>query len=168
MPTTKTKDAINLLKTDHEKVRALFAELQETPGRATKKRMTLMNELIQEITIHAQLEEEIFYPAYQEIATDEEEAKKFYEAAEEHGIVKMLLPELDTVDAGTAEFAAKIKVLNDLVEHHAKEEEREMFKIMRRELGREELIELGARIMERKQEIMGAMGMTKKRRTKAA
>lgn len=77
--------------------------------------------------VHTQIEEEIFYPAFQQSAQGEEEEQLYYEALEEHHVVDMVLPELKGTDEASEEFAAKAKVLKDLIEHHAKEEENEMF-----------------------------------------
>lgn len=164
---SKSMDALKLLKMDHTKVKMLFKEFEATSDRATKKKATLINQIMLEVAIHAQCEEEIFYPAFKRIAKEKDDCKLFFEATEEHGIVKKLMPELDGMDASTAEFAAKAKVLKDLIEHHAKEEEKEMFKVAKKEMSRDQLLDLGDQIMERKQQLM-AQAQGRARGKKAA
>jgi len=147
MPRTKKhatkQDAISLLEKDHAKVRALLAELTESAERATTKRQELLAEIERELKIHTTIEEEIFYPAFRDAAEKAEDRKLYYEAVEEHHVVDTVLPELKVTDIASESFAAKAKVLKDLVEHHAEEEETEMFSRARKLLGREELVRLG-------------------------
>lgn len=77
----------------------------------------------------------------------------FYEAADEHDLVKTVLPQVKEETPGTPQFGAKAKVLKDLIEHHAEEEEKEMFPTARKEMGKDLLLELGARLKARKQEL---------------
>jgi hemerythrin-like domain-containing protein len=152
--TAKAKDAIALLKQDHEKVRELLSRLEETSGRGAKSRTKLLEEVAREVRVHSQIEEEIFYPAFREAAESEEEEKLFFEATEEHHVVDLVLPELEDEDPASITFAAKAKVLKDLIEHHADEEEKEMFPAARKLLGRELLLELGEQLEQRKQELL--------------
>jgi hypothetical protein len=107
----------------------------------------------QELTIHTKIEEDIFYPAFREAAEKQDDRKLYYEALEEHHVVDTVLPEIKKSNPASDEFAAKAKVLKDLVEHHAEEEESEMFPRARKLMEREELIELGARLMEEKESL---------------
>jgi hemerythrin superfamily protein len=160
MPTTKAKkmtDATELLEKDHETVRGLLSQLEETTARGQKKRIELVQKIAQEIRIHAEIEEKIFYPAYKSAAKTSEDAKLFFEAHEEHALVDVVLPELEEADPATEVFAAKGKVLKDLIEHHAEEEEDEMFPRARKLLGKERLAELGAQMEELKAELKEAM-----------
>jgi hemerythrin-like domain-containing protein len=146
-------DAISILKEDHKKVKAMLTELEESSEKATKKRTTLLAKIDQEVSIHAQVEEEIFYPAYRDAAEKKEERQLFFEATEEHHVVKMVLPELRETDPSTEVFTAKAKVLKELIEHHAKEEEREMFPAAKRVLDKDELVALGEQIEARKAQL---------------
>src|SRR5213075_1804099 len=121
------EDAIALLTSDHETVRDLLAQMDDTTTRGTKKRAELLTKIAREVRIHSRIEEEIFYPAYKDAAKSQEDRKLFFEAKEEHGIVDMVLPALEETDPVSDQFAAKAKVLKDLIEHHADEEEDEMF-----------------------------------------
>ena len=147
MPRTRKqpaeKDAITLLKSDHQKVRALLSELTESSERATTKREELLAEIERELKIHTTIEEQIFYPAFRDAAEKADDRKLYFEAVEEHHVVDTVLPELKGTEVGSEPFAAKAKVLKDLVEHHAREEEREMFPRARKLLGRDELVRLG-------------------------
>jgi hemerythrin-like domain-containing protein len=151
------KDAIALLKEDHEKVRELLGELEETTSKATSRRQTLLKSIEQELKIHTKIEEEIFYPAFRDAASKEDDKKLYYEALEEHHVVDMVLPEIKKIDAGSDEFAAKAKVLKDLVEHHAEEEETEMFPRARKLMDREELLQLGQQIVQAKESMTGGI-----------
>lgn len=147
-------DAIQLLKADHTKVRALLAEMAETTTRALKKRADLLDEIRVNLKAHAQIEEEIFYPAFKQ-AGDKEEAKMYFEAMEEHRAAgDLVLPDLLNTDTGSEKFSGRAKVLKELVEHHVKEEEEEMFKEAKKLFSKVELNELGARMEQRKGELI--------------
>jgi hemerythrin superfamily protein len=127
---TKTKapkDAIALLKEDHAAVRKLLDELEEAAMHDGSEAGTLLETIEAELKVHTTIEEELFYPAFREAASRKDDTKLYYEAVEEHHVVDMVLPEMDKGEVGSPEFAAKAKVLKDLVEHHAGEEEKEMF-----------------------------------------
>ena len=146
-------NAIDLLLEDHETVRGLLSELSETTNRAAKKRTDLLQKIKKEVLIHTQIEEEVFYPAFRD--SDAEESKKlYYEAKEEHRAVdELVLPDLEDTEPGTDEFSGRVKVLKDLIEHHAEEEEKEVFPKAKKAFSKEELQELGERMMELKQEL---------------
>jgi len=148
-------NAIKLLMQDHKKVRQLLTELEGTTTRNVRDRQRLVQEISNEVNVHAQIEEEIFYPAFKEAAKKTEDTDMFFEAAEEHHVVEMVLPELEAADPASDEFTAKAKVLKELIEHHAGEEEKEMFKRARTLMDEDELEELGTRLEERKMELMG-------------
>lgn len=154
MATTKKVqiDAITLLKTDHKKVRALLETLDKTdaPGRRAK----LFGQIEMEIKAHARVEEEIFYPAFRQKAEDSEEYQMFFEAKEEHGLVDIILPKVRASRPESDEFAARAKVLKDLIVHHAKEEEKEMFKAARKLFDKDELKSLGDQLQRRKREVL--------------
>jgi len=148
-------NAIKLLMQDHKKVRQLLTELEGTTTRNVRDRQRLVQEISTEVNVHARIEEEIFYPAFKEAAKKTEDTDMFYEAAEEHHVVEMVLPELEVADPASDEFTAKAKVLKELIEHHAGEEEKEMFKRAKALMDEDELEELGTRLEERKMELSG-------------
>lgn len=146
-------NAITMLKADHAGVKRLLRELAETSERATKQRESLVNQIERELKMHAQLEEEIFYPAFLSAAKGQESEDLFYEAAEEHHLVDMVLPALKAANPKSHEFGAKAKVLKELVEHHIREEENEMFGAARQLFDEDELRELGEMMLSRKESI---------------
>ena len=151
-------DAIKLLKTDHKLVKELLSQLEETSERATKKRAALLQEIQVNLKAHTTIEEEIFYPAFKE-AGRKAEAKMYFEALEEHRAAEdLVLPDLLGTDPSSVEFSGRAKVLKELIEHHADEEEKEMFKDAKELLSKEELAELGARMEERKAEVIASFG----------
>jgi len=139
-------DAIGVLKADHRKVRALLSELEGTTPRAAAKRAKLLESIEQELKIHTRIEETIFYPAYRDAARKQAERRLYFEALEEHHVVDMVLPELKQTEPDSDEFSAKVKVLKELVEHHADEEESDMFPKARRLMNRDELMDLGEQL----------------------
>jgi len=143
-------NAITMLKSDHAAVKRLLRELEETTARGTKVRERLVGDIERELKIHSQLEEELFYPTFKKMAEDSEAEDLFYEATEEHHVVDMVLPELKATSAKAPEFAAKSKVLKELIEHHVREEEGEMFPQARRLMTDEQLRELGDAMEARK------------------
>lgn len=163
MPASKTrgrhpeKNAIALLKEDHEKVRKLLGELTETTDKAVSKREKLLAAVEQELTVHTRIEEEIFYPAFRGAARKKDDAELYYEAIEEHHVVDLVLPEIKGTAVDSEQFAAKVKVLKDLVEHHAEEEETEMFPRARKLMDREELLRLGGELAGAKESMARGM-----------
>ncbi|WP_273822334.1 hemerythrin domain-containing protein [Pseudomonas asplenii] len=136
-------NAIELLKADHEKVKTLLTQLSESTDRAQKKRTELLQKLELEVTIHTQLEEEILYPAFKEAGGRQQE-QMYHEAKEEHRTVdSLVLPDLKNTSPTTPEFAGRVKVVKELLEHHIEEEENEMFPEAEKLLGKEKLESLG-------------------------
>jgi len=162
MPTKTTRkkpaqqqDAIALLKKDHEKVRGLLSQLERAAERNAAKAEQLLQQIDREVKIHSQIEEEIFYPAFRDAAQKRDDRELYFEAKEEHHVVDLVMPEVKETDSEAEEFAAKTKVLKELIEHHAKEEEKSMFPKARKLFDRNELRELGGRLKERKKELGG-------------
>lgn len=143
-------NAITMLKSDHATIKRLMRELDETGERAVKQRETLVEQIEQVVKMHAQIEEEVFYPAFKAKTRGTEEEELFYEAAEEHHVVDMVLPALKAANPKSHEFGAKAKVLKDLLEHHIKEEEKEMFAHAREVFSEDQLRELGDLMQARK------------------
>jgi hemerythrin-like domain-containing protein len=143
-------NAIDLLTEDHEKVKDILTRLADSTERAVKTRAELLQKLEMEITIHTQLEEEILYPAFKE-AGGKEEVTMYHEAKEEHRAVdSLVLPDLKATDPSTLEFAGRVKVCKELLEHHIEEEESEMFPKAREMFSEEQLNEMGQQMAELK------------------
>ena len=142
-------DAITLLKTDHEKVAGLFEQLEPTTERAVKTREELFARLKQELDIHAHIEETIFYPV---LKREAETRAITLEGVEEHHVIKTLLSELAAMQVDSERWTAKLKVLQENVEHHVEEEETDMFKGAREVLSKEQLETLSARMEAAKKE----------------
>lgn len=147
-------NAITMLKSDHATVKRLLRELNETT--APKQRETLVARIEREVKTHAQIEEEVFYPAFKAAAGKSDDVSMFYEAAEEHHLVDIELPSLKTANPKSHEFEAKAKVLMELIEHHIKDEENEMFAAARRMFSEDQLRELGD-LMQTRREMIEAM-----------
>jgi hemerythrin superfamily protein len=131
--------ALELLKEDHEKVKELFEEAEETEDLQEKRR--ICNQIIAELETHAQIEESIFYPAMEK---REELKDMVLESIEEHKQIKTLLKELDSLKADNEKFDPKLKVLMENVEHHAEEEEEgKMFPKVEKLFSEEDLEALG-------------------------
>ena len=149
-------DAFELLKKDHEKVSGIFEKLDTTTERGVKTREELFTQLKNELDVHAQIEEQIFYPALEEA---DETHEITLEAFEEHAIVKQLLAELEELSKDDETWGAKLKVLKENVEHHVEEEEGEMFTGARKVLSSEQIEALGARMEAAKKEQKKAMAV---------
>jgi hemerythrin-like domain-containing protein len=147
------KDAITLLKEDHKKVKGLLAQLEKTTERGAVRRKKLLGQIATEIKVHTTIEEEIFYPAYRDAVKKKDDRELYQEALEEHHVVDLVLPELKRADPAGEIFGAKAKVLKELIEHHADEEEEEMFPKARKVLGATELRVLGGRMESRKRSL---------------
>jgi hypothetical protein len=138
------------LKKDHQKVARILEQLSDTSRRASKTRDELFAKLYSELDIHSRMEEQAFYPVLRLI---EETRQIANEAIEEHGVVKRLLEEMDTAEKLTEEWTAKLAVLKESVEHHVEEEEGEMFKKAKKALSRDQINELGNRLLASKREL---------------
>ena len=133
-------DAIELLKQDHRKVEQIFAEIEKSKH----GRDRLFTELATELTVHAEIEEQLFYPAVQNAKQTHD---LVLESFEEHKQVKMVLADLEKTDKSTDTWLAGLKVLMEDVQHHVKEEETELFpKVKDKVLSKEELEDLGRRM----------------------
>jgi hemerythrin superfamily protein len=143
-------NAFQLLKEDHQKVSGIFQQLEPTTERAEKTRTELFAKLNEELTIHAKVEEEVFYRA---IKQEAETREIVLEGFEEHHVVKMLLKELESMPVDTEQWTAKLKVLKENVEHHVEEEEQEMFQKARQVLSEDDINRLGVQMEEMKQQL---------------
>ena len=148
-------DAIQLLKADHAEMRTLLGELESTTTRALKKRRDLIVEIEAKLKAHTTIEEEIFYPAFKNAGEKSDDDKMYFEALEEHRAAgDLVLPDLVKTDPGSEKFSGRAKVLKELVEHHADEEEKEMFPRAKKLLSKDELANLGERMEQRKDELL--------------
>ena len=142
-------DAIALLTDDHENVKAMFEQYEGLGDRAMASKKKLATQICTELTKHATAEEEIFYPAVRAAGKDKEDLVD--EATVEHASAKDLIAQIMEMDASEELFDAKVKVLGEMIEHHVKEEEEEMFPKAR--AAGLDLEMLGQQIAERKAEI---------------
>ena len=135
------RDILKTLKSEHDDLRKLFADMEETTDRAKKSRAELLADIEAGLVPHAKWEELFFYPAFKARA-DRDGLKTHAEAIQEHRAVELtVLPDLKTKETDTADFAGSAKVLGEFVDHHAKEEEKTMFKMARQMFSSEELAE---------------------------
>jgi len=137
-------NAIDLLTTDHEKVRKLLEELDKTTERGVQTREDLFRRVKAELTVHEIIEEEIFYPALKAHPKAKEIVLEGYE---EHNVVDTLMGELSALPVDDETWGAKFTVMKENIEHHVEEEEGEMFAKARQAFSEAELEDLG-RIME--------------------
>ena len=148
------QDAVALLKADHAEVKKMFAEFEKAKKQDDEDtKREIVAQVCEALTVHATIEEEIFYPAFRETNGMED---LLDEAEVEHGSVKMLVAELEDAEPGDELYDAKVKVLAEYVEHHVKEEEGELFpKAKKSEV---DLGELGTMLAERKEQLMEEEG----------
>ncbi|MFD7628820.1 hemerythrin domain-containing protein [Streptomyces sp. NPDC059851] len=143
-------DGIVLLRADHKTVEKLFKRFEKTDDEDRDERRRIADEVIEELTTHAWIEEQIFYPAAREAAPDT--ADHVLESVEEHHAVVWMLSELVDLDPGDERFKPKMTVLIEQVRHHVEEEENDWFPEVRKALGRNRLLELGEQMEQAKAE----------------
>ena len=141
-------DALKLLKHDHDEVKKMLADLEDTTERAEKTRTEGLATLKHELEIHETIEEEIFYPALKEHPKTKDLALEGYE---EHHVVDTIMGELEDVEPSDETWMAKFSVMKENLEHHISEEEDEMFPKAEQVFDDEELEDLGNRMLERKE-----------------
>ena len=143
-------DPIVLLETDHRRFEDLLKEGEETTERGVKRRAQVLDTLTATLNVHEAIEERILYPA---LKPHPEAHEIVLEGYQEHHVADLVVKELQTLARDDEKWGAKFKVLKESIEHHIKEEEREMFRIARAVLGRDELHDLGARMKTLKTEL---------------
>jgi hemerythrin superfamily protein len=136
-------NAITLLKNDHKTVEDLFKRFEKLGPRAVKTKQDVTERIVRELSIHAAIEEMVFYPAIREAVEKEDLDKMVLESLEEHHIVKWVLWELERTSPADDRFDAKVTVLMESVRHHVEEEEKELFPRVNKIFGRAQLDELG-------------------------
>jgi hypothetical protein len=144
-------NALALLKEDHDKAKKLMEDLATTTERGVKTRQEKWTKLLKELTIHENIEEEIFYPALHE---NDKLKDIVLEALEEHHLVDDIVEQLKGTAFEDEHWSAKFKVTKENVEHHIDEEEGPMFKAVRQNFTADQLEELGSRMEQRKLEQM--------------
>jgi hemerythrin superfamily protein len=149
---SRPADAIKLLKDDHKEVRKMFDAFDKTDDDA--KKQELAEQICKALTVHAQIEEEIFYPAAYE-ALDEDGDDMVDEAAVEHASAKDLIAQIRASRVGEPLFDAKVTVLGEYIRHHVEEEEGELFPECR--ASDMDLKAIGKALAARKEELMSAM-----------
>ncbi|MDP9453253.1 MAG: hemerythrin domain-containing protein [Actinomycetota bacterium] len=142
-------DAITLLKNDHKAVEKLFKQFEKTKDDDHESRRRLVDQMIEELSVHASIEEQVFYPAVREDVPDTEDT--VLEGLEEHHIFKWTLDELKDMDPEHERFEPKVTVLMESVRHHVEEEEGELFPEVRKALGRKRLGQIGDALEQAKQ-----------------
>ncbi|GAF50331.1 hemerythrin domain-containing protein [Rhodococcus wratislaviensis] len=139
-------DAIVLLKNDHKEIRKLFRDFRGAGPNARVEKGRIVDEIIEALTVHTYIENEGMYPEVRDLAPDLED--DILESYEEHHVADVLVVELAAMKPDDERFDAKTTVLIESVEHHIEEEEQEWFPKVREELGRKQLREMGARMLE--------------------
>ena len=145
-------NALELLKQDHAKVKQSFKEFEKMDHEDEETMQEMVRAVCAELKAHTTIEEEIFYPAVRAAIEDED---LMNEAQVEHAAAKDLIAQLEGMNPDDPLYSATFTVLGEYVLHHVKEEESEMFPQVRK--AKLDLAELGARIMERKQQLLESM-----------
>ena len=159
MPSPRSqKDACDLLDADHRAVRKMFKEYEELTGSrarsAAQKKLELARQICQELTVHARLEEEIFYPALREVLKDKD---ILAEAEVEHQSAKDLIAQIEAMPEPDEMFDATVKVLGEYIDHHVKEERNEIFP-KARSARKLDLLAMREELEARKEELMAELG----------
>jgi len=142
-------DAVTLLKADHRHVESLFAQFEKAKDRRTKK--GLAQQICTELSVHAQIEEEIFYPACHGKVEDDLRLESYVE----HDGAKVLIAELANSNPGDEFYDAKMTVLSEEIKHHVKEEERPREGLFAQARAADlDMAELGKRLAERKKQLL--------------
>jgi hemerythrin superfamily protein len=141
-----SSDAIVVLKADHKEIRRLFREFQAAGDSAVKTKGTLAGKIIELLTVHTYIENEVMYPEVRALLPDLED--DILESYEEHHVADVLCMELAAMAPDAERFDAKVTVLIESVTHHIEEEEQEWFPQVRAGLSRKQLQEIGVRLEE--------------------
>jgi hemerythrin superfamily protein len=143
-------DATTLLQQDHQEVEQLFQKFEQAGDRAVKTKQDLAQKMIEELTIHAEIEEEIFYPAVKsKISAAKDEV---LESVEEHHVAEILMDEIKELSPQDESFDAKVMVLIENVRTHKEEEETELFPQVRKAFSQEGLDTLGEELQRARQQ----------------
>lgn len=149
-------DPVEMLTADHKKVQKMFKDFEKMKEKDRDAAVALVGEILTELTVHAQLEEEIFYPTVRE-ADDSDDVQSMLDEAEvEHASAKDLISQIASMSPEDELYDAKVKVLGEYVKHHVKEEEGEMFPKAKK--AGIDMDELGTMMSERKMQLLEEMG----------
>ena len=138
-------DAIVVLKQDHKEIRKVFRDFEAAGPNATVRKGELVAKMIELLTVHTYIENEVMYPEVRQLLPDLED--DILESYEEHHVADLLCTELFAMPADAERFDAKTTVLIENVTHHIEEEEDDWFPAVRAGLGRKQLSDLGARML---------------------
>src|SRR6476646_6676249 len=144
-----SSDAIVILKADHKEIRDLFRKFQAAGDRAVKTKEKLAGQIIELLTVHTYIENEVMYPEVCVLLPDLKD--DVLESYEEHHVADVLCMELAAMPAGAERFDAKATVLIENVTHHIEEEEQDWFPKVRVGLGRKQLSDIGAQLLTAKE-----------------
>jgi hemerythrin superfamily protein len=139
-----SSDAIVLLKADHKEIRRLFREFEAAGAKAVKQKARLVGQIIELLTVHTYIENEVMYPEVRALLPELED--DVLESYEEHHVADVLCMELSGMAAGAERFDAKATVLIEVVTHHIEEEEQDWFPKVRAGLSRKQLQDIGERL----------------------
>jgi hemerythrin superfamily protein len=140
-----SNDAIVLLKQDHQEIRRLFRDFQQAGENANVQKGKLVDRIIELLTVHTYIENEVMYPRVRALLPDLED--DVLESYEEHHVADLLVVELAAMKPTDERFTAKTTVLIESVTHHMEEEEQDWFPKVRDGLGRKVLQEIGAEML---------------------
>ena len=151
-----TPDAIRLLTQDHDEVKALFEQYEDLVESEAddSQKQEVAGLICQMLTVHAQIEEEIFYPAAREVLDEQD---LLDEADVEHASAKDLIAQIEGATPDDDHYDAKVKVLGEYIDHHVQEEENELFKAVKK--AGLDLAQVGEELAARKAELVAAVGL---------
>lgn len=150
-PTGSCPDAFDLLQDEHRRIEDLFEQFDGETNQRVRDRIAA--QALEELTVHAAIEEELFYPAVREAHPDEVTTEMMNKALEEHYLAKILIAELESMGPADQAFEAKFQVLAETVGHHMREEEAEVFP-KAKEADTTNWVRLGDRMRGRRQELI--------------
>jgi hemerythrin superfamily protein len=145
-------DAVQLLKSDHVKVKGLFQDWSMAPSAQPERKRAVAEKIIQELMVHERVEEEIFYPAFKQ-ALGKQGEEEVEHSKEEHALVDSLIEELEALDVDAPDFEDTMRELQENVLHHIKDEEEKMFPLAQKWMA-PQLGQLGKDMMEYKQSLV--------------
>lgn len=162
------RDILDTLKSEHDELRALFQQLNALSDDRGRERREMLDRIENVLVPHAKWEEMVFYPAFEERA-DHEQQLLYAMAMQEHRAVEQsVLPDLHAADIDGRQFAGSARVLSELIDHHAREEEQQMFAAVRQVFSADELSDFDGQYEEWKESGMaGAIGLHAKLKTGA-
>jgi hemerythrin superfamily protein len=147
---SKQPDAISLLKADHRQVEKWFEEFES--ARSSSRKQTLATNICNALTVHTEIEEQIFYPAFLQATKDKD---VHHEALIEHDGAKKLIAEIEASDPSDDYFDSKVRVLSEMIKHHVKEEEKSDGMFAEAKKSKMDLADLGRQLSERKRALNG-------------